>query len=126
MIYTVKGKNITLGDRTKEKVENKLNRIAKLFPENAPATVKISSEKLDYIIEVTIPLDKRLVRAEVTNQDMMAALDKAVDIIENQVIRHKGRMRSKVRQNIAFKAEYEAIPVMEEQLPEEEEYAERI
>ena len=121
MIYTVKGKNITLGDRTKEKVENKLNRIAKLFPENAPATVKVSSENLDYIIEVTIPLDKRLVRAEVTNQDMMAALDKAVDIIENQVIRHKGRMRSKVRQNIAFKAEYEAIPVMEEQLPEEEE-----
>ena len=50
----------------------------------------------------------------------MAALDKAVDIIENQVVRHKGRMRSKVRQNIAFKAEYEAIPVQEDILPEED------
>mgnify|MGYP005762815265 FL=1 len=120
MIYTIKGKNLTLGDRTKEKVENKLNRIAKLFPENAQATVKIASEKLDYIVEVTIPLDKRLVRAEVAQQDMMAALDKAVDIIENQVVRHKGRMRSKVRQNIAFKAEYEAIPVQEDILPEED------
>ena len=48
------------------------------------------------------------------------ALDKAVDIIENQVVRHKGRMRSKVRQNIAFKAEYEAIPVQEDILPEED------
>lgn len=121
MIYNIKGKNMTLGDRTKEKVEDKLNRISKLFPEDAVASVKLSNEKLDYTVEVTIPLSRRLVRAESTQQDMMAALDKAVDIIESQVVKHKGRMRSKVRQNIAFKEEYEAIPVKAEALGEEDE-----
>ncbi|MCI8342688.1 MAG: ribosome-associated translation inhibitor RaiA [Firmicutes bacterium] len=116
MNYIIKGKNLTLSDKTKEKVEDKLNRVSKLFPETTQATVKISSEKLDYTVEVTIPLAKRLVRAESTQQDMMAAIDKSVDIIESQVVKHKGRMRSKVRQNIAFKAEYEAIPVKEEDL----------
>ncbi|MCQ4725486.1 ribosome-associated translation inhibitor RaiA [Anaerotignum faecicola] len=120
MIYNIKGKNLTLGDRTKEKVEDKLSRVNKLFPEDAQATVKISSEKLDYTVEVTIPLARRLVRAESTQQDMMAAVDKAVDIIESQIVRHKGRMRNKVRQNAAFKAEYESIPIREEDLAQEE------
>lgn len=50
----------------------------------------------------------------------MAAVDKAVDIIESQIVRHKGRMRNKVRQNAAFKAEYESIPIREEDLAQEE------
>lgn len=120
MTYNIKGKNITLGDKTKEKIEDKLNRISKLFPHDAVATVKISSVKLDYTVEVTIPMSKRLVRAEAMQQDLMAALDKAVDIIESQVVKYKKRMRTKVRQNIAFKAEYEAIPVSEDTLVEEE------
>jgi ribosomal subunit interface protein len=120
MTFNIKGKNITLGDKTKEKIEDKLNRISKLFPQNAVATVKISAEKLDYKVEVTIPMSKRLVRGESTQQDMIAALDKVVDVIERQVVSYKGRMRSKVRQNIAFKAEYEAIPVMEENLVDED------
>ena len=120
MIYNIKGKNITIGNRTKEKVETKLNRIQKLFPEDTVASVKISSAKLDYTVEVTIPFAKRLVRAEITQADMMAALDKAVDVIESQVIKHKGRVRSKVRQNISFKDEYDAIPVSEELVAEDE------
>ncbi|MGE4213392.1 MAG: ribosome-associated translation inhibitor RaiA [Anaerotignaceae bacterium] len=120
MTYNIKGKNITLGDKTKEKIEDKLNRISKLFPPNAVGTVKISSEKLDYTVEVTIPMAKRLVRAEAMQQDMMAALDKAVDIIESQVVKYKGRMRTKVRQNVSFKAEYEAIPISEDALVEDE------
>lgn len=121
MTYNIKGKNINLGDRTKEKIENKLNRISKLFPPDAVATVKISSEKLDYTVEVTIPMAKRLVRAESLQQDMMAALDKAVDIIEGQVVKYKGRMRTKVRKNDSFKPEYDTIPVSEASLTGEEE-----
>ncbi len=120
MNYNIKGKNITLGDKSKEKIEQKLERIAKLFPQEAVATVKVSAEKLDYIVEVTIPLSKRLVRAEATQSDMIAALDKAVDIIESQVVKLKGRMRTKVRNNASFKAEYEAIPINENEVTVED------
>lgn len=119
MIYNIKGKNISLSDSTKEKIENKLNRIQKLFPENAVATVKVSAEKLNHKVEVTIPMSKRLVRAEVVQDDMMAAFDKAVDIIENQIVKHKGRIRTKIRQNNFLKEEYDSIPIAEEFLNEE-------
>ena len=117
MIYNIKEKNISLGTTTKEKITNKLSRIEKLFPNDATAVVKISLEKQNYTVEITIPISKRLVRAEVTQRDMVASLDKAIDIVENQIIRHKGRIKSKIRHSGAFKDEYETIPIAEELLP---------
>ncbi len=105
---------------TKDIVERKMDRIAKLFPEETTATITLSLEKLVSTVEVTIPLNKRLVRAEVQDGDMTAAIDKAVDILESQVVRYKKRMRTKVRQNSEnYMAEYDAILVPETELDEE-------
>ena len=50
----------------------------------------------------------------------MKDMEKAVDILENQVVRYKKRMRTKVRQGGEnFVAEYQAIMVPEEDLDEE-------
>lgn len=117
MRYNIIGKNIDVWDKTKEMVEKKLDRIEKLFPEDTNATITLSLEKLVSTVEVTIPLNKRLIRAEVQDTDMTAAMDKAVDILENQVVRYKKRMRTKVRQGGEnFVAEYQAIMVSEEDL----------
>lgn len=113
MRYNIKGKNMEIGDRTKEKVTAKLGRVKKLFPEDSETTVLIKNEKLEYIVEVTIPMSKRVVRAEVAADDMMTALDKAVDIIERQVVRYKKRLQNQVKRNAAFKAEYDSVPVDE-------------
>ena len=45
MRYNIKGKNMEIGERTKEKVSDKLDRAKKLFPEDAEATVVIKNEK---------------------------------------------------------------------------------
>jgi len=111
MRYNIKGKNMEIGERTKEKVSDKLDRAKKLFPEDAEATVVIKNEKLEYIVEVTIPMSKRVVRAEVSADDMMTAVDKAVDIIERQIVRYKKRLKTQMKKNAAFKAEYDAITV---------------
>ena len=118
MIYNIKEKNISLSTKTKDKITDKLSKIEKLFPDDTTAIIKISLEKLDYTVEITIPISKRLVRAEVTQSNMMVSLDKAINIIESQIIRHKGRIKSKLRQNISFKNEYKIIPVAEELLSE--------
>ncbi len=110
MRYNIKGKNMDIGDRTREKVEGKLNRVAKLFPSNAVASVLIHNEKLDTIVEVTVPVKKRIIRAEVSNPDLMAALDEAVDILENQIVRYKKRLRTKMRQNVeAYQPEFDML-----------------
>ena len=118
MRYNIMGKNFEIGERTKEKVSAKLERAAKLFPQDTTAMVKVSSHKLLYTVEITIQMAKHMVRAEASAEDMMAAVDKAVDIMENQMVRYKGRMRSRVRRNISPKADYEAITIPE---PNEEE-----
>ncbi len=119
MRYSIKGKNMEIGDRTREKVSSKLDRVKKLFPEDAETTVVIKNEKLEYVVEVTIPMAKRVVRAEVAADDMMTALDKAVDIIERQIVRYKKRLHNQVRRNVAFKAEYDSVPVDETVIDEE-------
>ena len=111
MRYNIKGKNMEIGERTKEKVSDKLDRAKKLFPEDAEATVVIKNEKLEYIVEVTIPMSKRVVRAEVSADDMMTAVDKAVDIIERQIVRYKKRLKTQMKKNTALKAEYDAINI---------------
>ena len=63
MRYHIIGKNIDVWEKTKEMVEHKLDRIAKLFPEDANATITLSLEKLVSTVEVTIPLNKRLIRS---------------------------------------------------------------
>lgn len=116
MRYTFIGRNMEIGDRTKEKITAKLNRIQKLFPADATAVVVLSAVKQVMNVEVTIPVNKRIIRAEVAETDMMAAVDKAVDILESQIIKYKRRMQVKSRHNAAFQAEYDSIPVAEEDL----------
>lgn len=111
MRYIIMGKNLEISDRTKEKISDKLDRIKKLFPEDTEATVKVGVYKLDHTVEVTIPVNKRIIRAEVTEKDMMAAVDKAVDILEGQIIKYKKRLQKKFHKNPSFKAEYESIKV---------------
>ena len=120
MRYNIIGKNIDVWDKTKEMVEKKMDRVAKLFPEDTEATITLSLEKLVSTVEVTVPMNKRYVRAEVQDADMTAAMDKAVDILEGQVVRYKKRMRTKVKSGAdAYAAEYAAILVPEEDLDDE-------
>jgi len=120
MRYTIIGKNIDVWEKTKESVERKMDRIQKLFPEDAAATITLSLEKLVSTVEVTIPMNKRLIRAEVQDSDMMAAIDKAVDVLERQVVQYKKRMRTRARQNADMHMiEYQSILIPEENLDEE-------
>lgn len=113
MKYNIIGRNIEVGDRTKEKVIDKLNRLERLFPEETKVNVSLKTEKINSVVEVTIPMSKRLLRAESSETDMMVALDKVVDILERQIVKYKKRMLTKSRQNVKFKDEYESITVSE-------------
>ena len=116
MRYNIIGKNIDVWDKTKEMVEKKMDRIAKLFPADTEATITLSLEKQVATVEVTIPMNKRYARAEVQDADMTAAMDKTVDILEGQVVRYKKRMRTKIRNGADA---YAAILVPEEDLDDE-------
>ena len=48
MRYQFVGKNMEVGEKTKEKIEAKLARIQKFFPEETVVTVTLSSEKFGF------------------------------------------------------------------------------
>lgn len=73
------------GTKSKEMVEKKMDRIAKLFPADTEATITLSLEKQVATVEVTIPMNKRYARQRCRMQDMTAAMDKTVDILEGRL-----------------------------------------
>jgi len=102
MRYSFTGKNTTVTDALKEKITSKLERIEKLVPEGTSVVVTLSVVKLDHTIEVTVNLPKRILRAEVTSQDMYAAIDEVADVLEKQMVKYKNRLRDKARRDTSF------------------------
>jgi len=108
MKYKFIGKNITVTPALEAQATKKLSKLEKFFNEDLmalTATITFSVVKLDQIIEVTIPLKKRLLRAEVKSSDMYASIDQVVDILESQLKKYKSRLRDRARKDNNFKEE---------------------
>jgi len=106
--FTFTGKNFTVSDALKERTIQKVGRLEKLLPYDADVIVKYSINRQSNRVEVTIPLRRRILRAEVTANDMYAALDSITDMLEKQMIKYKSRVRSRSRRDAAFKEESES------------------
>ena len=109
MNYIFVGKNLVVSQAMKEQTEKKIRRISKLFTEDTSVHVSFSAVKADNKVEVSIPLNKRMIRAEVTASDMYAAIDEAVDILERQMIKYKNRLKDKSRRDTSFKDELSSV-----------------
>ena len=110
MRFKYTGKNFQISDALKERVENKIGRLNKLFPGNAEVLITVGVVKTAHTMEVTIPLNKRILRAEVTADDLYHALDEIVDILEKQMVKYKGRLRDRSRRDNRFHEELADIP----------------
>jgi len=114
MRYMFTGKNVTVTDGLKERAISKINRIQKLLPENVEVFVVFKLSRNEYKVEVTIPIKKRTLRAEVAALDFNTAIDKIVDILEKQINKYKGRLTSRQR-DASFKEELAFMPEHETQ-----------
>jgi len=101
MRFEFTGKNMTVTEGIKERAMKKLGHLEKLLPENANVYVTFSENKHLTTMEVSIPMHKRMLRAEITNADVSACMDQAVDVLERQVIKYKSRLRDRRRRSVA-------------------------
>lgn len=99
MKIDVKGKNIEVTDAIEIKVVDKLSRLDKYFdsPQSITAKVLVRTYPYGQKIEVTIPTEYVLLRAEVVDEDLYKAIDTIVDILERQVRKYKTRINRKKR-----------------------------
>lgn len=97
----------------REMIEKKIGKLAKFFSEDAEATVTVSSQKNDKIVETTIFANGLVYRAEERNQDLLDAVDKAEVAIDRQIRRNKTRLEKAIRRE-ALMPEIEEAPIEEE------------
>ena len=103
MKVQIYGKNITVTPAIAEKIEKKLNMLNKYFiiEEDDTANVVVRVYPTKQKIEVTIPTKHAVLRAEVVHDDLYAAIDLAVDKLEDQIRRQKTRLTRKNKTKLA-------------------------
>ena len=119
MRFEIIGRNITVTDTMREKIEKKLSSLEKYLIIDGETTARVVTKvhPTSQKIEVTIPTKVGVLRTEVENDDLYAAIDLAVDKLEDQIRRQKTRLSRRHRDSLAeaFYAEQieeeEDIPV---------------
>lgn len=105
MKVIIRGKNIDLTDGIEAKITKKLSSLDKYFimSDNVEAKVLVRVYPVGQKIEVTIPTEYVLLRAEVMDDDLYNAIDLVIDKLEGQIRKYKTRLSRKSKDNkLAF------------------------
>jgi putative sigma-54 modulation protein len=91
------GRNLEISDRLKKYVNKKVSKLGRYLPGIEQTRVDLTYEKSArsaadrQIAEITVRGKGFILRAEERSDDMQAAIDTAVDKIQNQINRFKGK-----------------------------------
>ena len=121
MRFVFTGKNMTVTEGIKERAQRKLGRLEKLLPDNADVHVTFSENRHLTKMEVSVPMHKRMLRAEVSDSDVSSCMDQAADILERQILKYKSRLRDRRRRSVATNDElsFLDVPAVEPDAPAE-------
>ena len=105
MKISERGKNIENTEAIESKNSDKLSKLDKYFivSDNVEAKVLCRVYPYGQKLEVTIPTEYVLLRAEVVDSDLYTAMDLVVDKLEGQIRKYKTRLSRKSKDNkLAF------------------------
>ncbi len=97
MKFIISGRNFEVSDVLKERLIKKVGKLAKFFNPDTEVHTTFSMEKNNHVVEVTIPFNGVVFRAEEKNDDMFTSIDKIVDVLERQVRKNKTRFEKKIK-----------------------------
>lgn len=114
MRYEYKGRNVEITEKLKEMSEKKLERLSKFFSPDTKIYVTYRAENRNVVVEITIPVQGASpIRVEVKDMDKYAALDKAMDKLERQIVQYRKKLQARAKSDKTLNASYFAA------LPEE-------
>ncbi len=118
MRVTVKGTNIKVTERMRNEAEKRLAKLEryKNFLDSVVLVYRV--QRAWHVVEITCTFRDTILRAEERATDQFAAIDAAVDRIEEQVKRLKGRILARKRR---AREQGRVERELEELIPEEEE-----
>lgn len=99
MKFNIIGRKYNIKDSVREYVEKKLSKLDKFFKDEPTARVVLGTIKDNDYIEAQINAGGVIFRAEVVDKEILAAIDKIVDVIERQIRKNKTRLAKRIREN---------------------------
>lgn len=94
MQTSVTFKNLEPSDQLKDYVTSKLNRMDKLLDNPAEAHVVLSVEKIRHYTEIRLKGDRLNIVCREKSSDMHSAIDLALDKLEKQLKKQKGKIKN--------------------------------
>lgn len=99
MKFTIIGRKYEVTDKVRDYVEKKLGRLDKFFKDESEARVVLGTIKENEYIEASIYASGMIYRAESSDKEMLAAIDRIVDVIERQIRKNKTRLEKKIKKD---------------------------
>jgi len=104
MKIILSGKNLEITDALREQVNKKVKKLERYFNDDTEAQVTMAVENYRHIVEVTIPFNGVVIRAEESTDDMYTSIDKVLSKLERQIHKHRTKLEKKMKSG-AFKYE---------------------
>lgn len=86
----------------KEMVEKKISKVEKFFEPEVDAKATLSVQKNKQKIEVTIPFNGVILRAEEASDDMYKSIDLVVSKLERQIRKQRTKLSRKNHESLRF------------------------
>ena len=98
MRITISAKNdLSISNYLRRLVDEKLSKLDRYLAADTEVKVTVSQEKTRFIVEVLIPTDRGLIRAEEVTGDMYASIDNVVDKLEKQITHHRTKLEKSLK-----------------------------
>jgi putative sigma-54 modulation protein len=117
MMITVTFRRMEPTESLKAYAEEKLSKIKKYLDSPMEAHVVLEVEKFRHMADVTVNVDGTRIKAYEETEDMYSAIDMVMDKIENQVKKHRSRLRERKVESI--KGDQVLVSEAAEALPDE-------
>ena len=118
MQLSLYGKHLELTDALRDYVQQRLDKLDRYFPGPHTAQVALSVQREQQTVEVTVPFEGLILRAQESDTSMYAAIDLVLDKLERQIHKFKTRVHRKQRHQSA-RADNGALVTVEEPDTEE-------
>jgi putative sigma-54 modulation protein len=98
MRIDVKGRNVTVDEQLRERIERKFAKVARQVSELAEMEVELSEERNpaireSQVVEITLHLKRVTLRVREASEDMAHSINLAAEDLSRQVKRHRDKRR---------------------------------
>lgn len=115
MRVSIIAKNTTATPALTEMIEKKLSKVKKFFEPEVEAKVKLSVQKNSQKVEITIPFNGNILRAEEITDDMYKSIDLVINKLERRIRKQKTKLSKRSNDSLRFPELDEAVDNVEEE-----------